>query len=93
VERVQVATSPRLNREALLSRDDPIGEVVRIVDGLRHDPTSITAWDAIVELQKKLPSEIADGTDPVKLDSATLSTAIEEAEGLLLARLSASEAL
>jgi exonuclease SbcD len=93
VERVQVATLPRLNREALLKRDDPIGEVVRIVAGLRYDPASVTAWDAVAELQKKLPSEIAEGADPVKLDVATLSTAIEEAEGLLLARLSASEAL
>ena len=93
VERVQVTTLPRLDRDALLSRDDPIGEVVRIVAGLRHEPTSVTAWDAIAELQKKLPSEIAEGADPVKLDFDTLRTAIEEAEGLLLARLSAAEAL
>jgi hypothetical protein len=77
----------------LLTRDDPIGEIVRIVAGLRHEPTSVTAWDEIAELQKKLPSEIAEGADPVKLDFATLSAAIEEAEGLLLARLSGSEAL
>jgi len=63
------------------------------VAGLRHDPTSVTAWDTIAELQKKLPSEIGEGADPLKLDVATLSTAVEEAEGLLLARLSASEAL
>jgi DNA repair protein SbcD/Mre11 len=93
VERVQLATLPRLDREALLTRDDPIGEIVRIVAGLRHEPTSVTAWDAIAELQKKLPSEIAEGADPVKLDFDTLKTAIEEAEGLLLARLSAAEAL
>jgi DNA repair protein SbcD/Mre11 len=93
VERVQVATLPRLDREALLTRDDPIGEIVRIIAGLRHEPTSVAAWDEIAELQKKLPSEIAEGADPVKLDFATLSAAIEEAEGLLLARLSGSEAL
>jgi hypothetical protein len=84
---------PSIDREALLKRDDPIGEVARIVAGLRHDPTSVTAWDTIAELQKKLPSEIGEGADPLKLDVATLSTAVEEAEGLLLARLSASEAL
>jgi DNA repair protein SbcD/Mre11 len=93
VERVQVATLPRLDREALLTRDDPIGEIVRIIAGLRDEPTSVAAWDEIAELQKKLPSEIAEGADPVKLDFATLSAAIEEAEGLLLARLSGSEAL
>jgi DNA repair protein SbcD/Mre11 len=93
VERVQVATLPRLDREALLTRDDPIGEIVRIIAGLRDEPTSVAAWDEIAELQKKLPSEIAEGADPVKLDFDTLKTAIEEAEGLLLARLSAAEAL
>jgi DNA repair protein SbcD/Mre11 len=93
VERVQVATLPRLDREALLTRDDPIGEVVRIVAELRHEPTSVAAWDEIAELQKKLPSEIVEGVDLLKLDFATLSAAIEEAEGLLLARLSGSEAL
>ena len=36
VERVQVATSPRLDREELLKRDDPIGEILRIIAALRH---------------------------------------------------------
>jgi len=93
VERVQVATSPRLNRDDLLKRDDPIGEVVRIIAALRQDPTSLASWDAISELQKKLPDEVADGAEPVKLDGLTLSTAIEEAEAVLLSRLSALEAL
>lgn len=93
VERVQVATSPRLNRDDLLKRDDPIGEVVRIIATLRQDPASLANWDAISELQKKLPDEVADGAEPVKLDVLTLSTAIEEAEAVLLSRLSALEAL
>jgi len=91
VERVQVATSPRLNRDDLLKRDDPIGEVVRIVATLRQDPASLANWDAIAELQKKLPDEVADGAEPVKLDVLTLSMAIEEAEAVLLSRLSALE--
>ena len=93
VERVQVATSPRLSRDDLLKRDDPIGEVVRIIATLRQDPASLANWDAIAELQKKLPDEVADGAEPVKLDVLTLSTAIEEAEAVLLSRLSALEAL
>jgi DNA repair exonuclease SbcCD nuclease subunit len=93
VERVQVATLPQLDREILLRREDPIGEIARIVAALRRDPASVADWDAIVELRKKLPAEIADGVDPVKLDASTLSAAIGEAEGLLLARLCALEAL
>jgi DNA repair exonuclease SbcCD nuclease subunit len=93
VERVQVATSPRLNRDDLLKRDDPIGEVVRIIATLRQDPASLASWDAIAELQKKLPDDAADGAASVKLDVLTLSTATEEAEAVLLSRLSALEAL
>ena len=93
VERVQVSTSPRLNRDELLNRDDPIGEVVRIMATLRQDPASLANWDAIVDLQKKLPSELTDGAEPLKLDGPMLTTAIDEAEGVLLSRLAALEAL
>lgn len=92
IERVNVATTPKLDRAALLKRDDPIGEVLRIVAELRQHPACLAEWESIIELQKKLPSELAAGPEPLKLDPATLSTAIEEAEGLLLARLSSVEA-
>jgi hypothetical protein len=93
MEQVRVATSPRIDRNALLRRDDPIGEVLRILDSLRADPASMAALDSVEELRKKLPSEIAEGNEPIMLDTATLSLALEEAEGLLLARLSALEAV
>lgn len=93
IERVQVATQPRWDRDQLLKRDDPIGEVARIVAALRQDVASVATWVSIMELQNKLPAELAEGAEPIKLDTATLSTAIEEAEGLLLARLLSSEAL
>jgi exonuclease SbcD len=93
IERVQVATQPRWDRDQLLKRDDPIGEVARIVAALRQDVATVATWDSIMELQNKLPAELAEGAEPIKLDTAALSTAIEEAEGLLLARLLSSEAL
>lgn len=93
LERVQVATSARPNRNELLKRDDPIGEVVRIIAMLRHDPSTLTNWDTITELQKKLPDEVADGTGLAKLDAATLSAAIGEAEEALLSRMSALETM
>jgi DNA repair protein SbcD/Mre11 len=93
VERVQVATLPRLNRKELLKRDDPIGEVVRIIAMLRQDPASLTSCDAVADLRKKLPSELGSGAEPLKLDGTMLSTAIDEAEGVLLSRLSALEVL
>jgi exonuclease SbcD len=92
VERVEVSTSPRLNRDELLKRDDPIGEVVRIIASLRQDPAALASWSAIAELQKKLPDELANGPEAVELDVAVLSAAIDEAEGVLLSRLSGLEA-
>jgi len=93
IERVQVATAPRIDRNALLKRDDPIGEVVRILDAMRADPAAINQLNAVEDLRKKLPNEIAEGAEPVTLDAATLGTALKEAEGLLLARFATLEAV
>jgi DNA repair exonuclease SbcCD nuclease subunit len=93
VERVQLATLPRLQREGLLERDDPMGEIARIIAGLRQQPSAMTQWDAITQLTKKLPSEVMEGTDPISLDPQALQIALEEAEELLFARLAALEAV
>lgn len=91
IERVQIGTVPKVDRKALLQRDDPIGEVARIAADLRRDPASLANWNVIAELEKKLPGEVVEGAEPIALDSAAMSAALEEAEGLLLARLSAME--
>jgi DNA repair exonuclease SbcCD nuclease subunit len=93
VERVQLATLPKLKREGLLERDDPIGEIARIMARLREQPSTIASWEAITDLAKKLPSEVTEGPDPINLDVPTLRSAIEESEELLLAKLAALEAL
>lgn len=91
VERVQVATSPRIDRQILLTRDDPIGEVLRTLAALREEPWRTADLDGIADLMKRLPKEGADDAVPIVLDIHALSTAIDEAEALLLARLSAQE--
>jgi exonuclease SbcD len=91
IERVQVATRPRINRQALLTRDDPVGEVIRTLADLRKDPVQASEWEGIAELKKRLPKEGAEDADPIVLDVGVLATAIDEAEALLLARLSAVE--
>jgi DNA repair exonuclease SbcCD nuclease subunit len=91
VERVSVATQPVVDRAALLRRDDPLGEVARIVAEIRKDPSQLTEWSSVVELEKKLPAEVAEAGDPLSLDAATLNAAMEEAEALLFARLSVAE--
>jgi exonuclease SbcD len=91
VERVQLATLPRLNRERLLEHDGPVGEIIRIVAALREQPFAIANWDAITGLAGKLPRELTEGANPISLDPPALRDAISEAEELLLARLSALE--
>ncbi len=91
VERVQVATAARIDRQALLTRDDPVGEVMRALAALREDPARAADLDGIADLKKRLPHEGVDDTDPIVLDVPALATAIDEAEALLLARLSALE--
>lgn len=93
VERVQVATRPRLKREGLLERDDPVGEIARIVAALRKQPSEMAQWDAITQLLKKLPGEVMEGPAPISLDAPALHGALEEAEELLLARLAGLEGL
>ncbi|MBV9075317.1 MAG: DNA repair exonuclease [Acidobacteria bacterium] len=93
IERVQVATLPRLDRRALLTRDDPVGEVVRMLDAMRADPALLAQLAAVEELRKKLPNELFEGTQPISFDSTTLAAALDEADGLLLARLSELEAV
>ena len=58
---------------------------------IRKDPSQLTEWSSVVELEKKLPAEVAEGADPLRLDAATLNAAMEEAEALLFARLSVAE--
>lgn len=91
IERVQVATTARIDRQTLLSRDDPVGEVMRTLAALREDPGQAADWEEIAELKKRLPKEGADDADPIVLDVRALATAMDEAEALLLARLSALE--
>ncbi len=63
-----------------------------MVAALRSNPAGFDDFTSIQELRKKLPPDIAEGAEPIDLDTPTMIAALEEAEGLLLARLSVSEA-
>lgn len=91
VERVELATLARLDRESLRQRDDPVGEIVRMMATLRENPATLAKLDAVTELVRKLPTEAAEGAEPISLDESTLRTVLQQAEELLLARLSAME--
>jgi exonuclease SbcD len=92
LERVEIKTLPIVDRTALLLRDDPIGEVARIVTELRRDPTRLADWHVFAEVKKKLPVDVGEGAEAIYFE-AMLSRALEEAEDLLLARLSSAESI
>jgi hypothetical protein len=77
----------------LLTRDDPVGEVMRALAALRQDPARAGDCEGIAELKKRLPKEGAGDAEPIVLDVRALATAIDEAEALLLARVSALESV
>jgi len=93
LERVEIKTWPIVDRAALLKRDDPLGEVARIAADLRRDATSLAGWHVVTELVKKLPVEVGEGAEPITFDAIALNTALEEAEELLMARLSGLESM
>jgi DNA repair protein SbcD/Mre11 len=92
IERVQVATTSRADRDALLKRDDPIGEILRVAADFRRDPAGLVGLGPIEELRRKLPAGKVGDLDPLDIDHGVLAAALEEAQSLLLARLSAEGA-
>jgi DNA repair exonuclease SbcCD nuclease subunit len=92
IERVQIATASRLDRDALLNRDDPIGEILRVAADLRRDASALVGLAPVEELRRKLPAGKVGDIDRMDIDDAGLAAALDEAESLLLARLSAAEA-
>lgn len=91
IERVEVATQAVVDPDQLLTRDDPVGEVAKMIAALRQDPGSLISCASIVELQKKLPTELREGTNDLAFDIETMTVALDEAEGLLLSRLTSLE--
>jgi hypothetical protein len=59
---------------------------------LRQQPATLAQWESITDLVRKLPSELFEGPEPIRLDEPALRAAIEEAEELLLARIAGLEA-
>lgn len=91
IERVGIETRPKLDREALLHREDPIGEVARTAALLRGHPEGLAQWNVLEDLIKKLPAELCEGEQSICPDAEALSEALQEAESMLLARLATQE--
>jgi predicted phosphodiesterase len=91
LERVVLGTEAELDVLALADRRDAIGQVARALVGLRSDADGRASLLAeLADLKAKLPSEVREGVDAVRLDDAdALVEALSDVEQMLLPALAA----
>ncbi|MFI5296782.1 MAG: exonuclease SbcCD subunit D [Polyangiales bacterium] len=89
VEKINLATRARIDLEALMDRDDPIGGLLRSFKALRCDDERLAAYTRhFKELFDKLPKEYRDSEDALRLtEGATVRDLIDEIEATLLPEL------
>ncbi|MEZ5578221.1 MAG: hypothetical protein R3F40_01590 [Candidatus Competibacteraceae bacterium] len=94
IEKIEFRTRPLLDLDRIAERDDPIGLLVRELRRLATDEAALrdVADEALSELQRKLPAELREDRDALRLDTAdALLELLGEVEADLLARLSGDE--
>lgn len=93
IEQVKQHTQPHVDLEAMLARDDVLGELLRTLVTCETDAAFLEeVADEFRPLQHKLPPELRAGDDAIDLDNPqTLRQAVEDVKHLLLARLLAGE--
>jgi hypothetical protein len=86
VEKIVLGTRPEGDPLLLRARNDPLGALLRALDGLRHDPAELaTLSEELAELKRKLPRELLDGPDAARIgDADGVRGLLDEIEGLLL---------
>ncbi len=91
LERVVLGTQAELDVERLAGRRDALGQVARAMLVLRREPDARAALLAeLTDLKSKLPSEVREGMEAVRLDDAdSLLDALADVEQMLLPALSA----
>jgi DNA repair exonuclease SbcCD nuclease subunit len=89
IEKVKMQTRASIASEALVGRDDPFGDLVRLLRQVREDEAELTALGgAWHDLKKKLPPELAEGSRAVLAESPQrMRELLDDVERLLLPRL------
>lgn len=89
VEKIKVSTRARLDIGTLLTRDDPVGGLLRSLQALRSDDVALTAYTRhFKELTDKLPDDYKKADEALKLDDpATVRALLDEVEAFLLPEL------
>jgi len=94
IENVRFATSPGVDRRRLAARDDAVGQIVRALSDLERDAEArASLLDVFADLRTKLPIEIREGLEGIRLDDPEmLVEALADVEALLLPELSSAGA-
>jgi len=89
IEKVRFRTRPVVSMKQLREREDPLGELLRGLDDLRHDPQAVADLAPVFdELLQKLPHQARSGPESVDLsDGHTLCQLIDDVESLLVPEL------
>lgn len=90
VEKVVLGTRPEGDPLLLRARQDPLGALLRAMDGLRNDEVELTRLaEELSELKRKLPRELLDGPEGARISEADgVRALLDDIEGLLLPLLS-----
>ena len=89
LEQVRFETAPCLDPAELAERDDALGQLMCGLRAAVSDPGATqTLIEEFSELRRKLPHQVSEGTDGIRLDDpAVIREALVDVEHMLLPRL------
>lgn len=89
IEKVVVATTSKLDREAVLAGDGALGELARSIMEVKEVPSAVRGLDTVLTaFREKLPAEVFLAEDGLRIDDQeVVARLIQEAKELLLGKL------
>jgi DNA repair protein SbcD/Mre11 len=89
IEKVEIATTSKLDRAAVIAGDGALGGLARSILEVREEPSAVRGFDAaLAAFRDKLPPEVFLAENGLRLDDQeVVARLIQEAKELLLGKL------
>jgi hypothetical protein len=89
IEKVRLSTEPPQDRRSPEPASGPVAEMLRYLDEIQADPSRVRELAAVLdELEKKLPRELREGDEGVRLgDAQWLAGILGQVRPMLMRRL------